>query len=517
MATDMGMKRKMTRRPELLRTVASLAVAGTCCAAGGAWAQSVVQVVPSINSRLTYTDNVNTATHGDSDWLFEVSPGISVRRESGRVNGNLEASLRNVVYANSDDRNTTFLALRGRGEVEAIEQLLFVDVGASVSRNNQSLFSGRSSDDPLNTSADNEVRSFNLGPRLEFAFGNSAKGRLGYQNQWLSGGGSTLSNRRTETLTGGLEDGEAFGPLGWSLSYDKIDSHYRDNDTVASRENGRLGVSYTVSPQFILRASVGRESNNYNAGRTDEGTTHGVGFDWFPTSRTSITAFTEERLFGRGYDIKISHRGPRSSWRLSYVRDFTSSEEVIAQSLEDYYYRLIFDSLSGQGLSDAQRDVVARAILQQSGLTGSGLQLGFITNAQYVSRNLRGDFTLSGVRNTLTFSVYRTERSRVAGQDPILSASDDFFNFDQIRDSGVIVSLNHKLSAFSTLTAAIGRNNIQGSGLTAQENRRTTLNLGISRELGPKATGGLSYRHQKSTGSSDFTENALTATLGVRF
>ncbi|MBT0960615.1 TIGR03016 family PEP-CTERM system-associated outer membrane protein [Denitromonas iodatirespirans] len=506
----------MTKPPEFLHAIAPLAVAAACCMAGGAWAQSVVQVTPSISSRLTFTDNVNASSNSESDWLLEVSPGIAVRRDSGRVNGNFDASLRNVVYANSDDRNTTFLALRGRGEVEAIEQLLFVDLGASISRNNQSLFSGRSSDDPLNTSADNEVRSFNLGPRLEFAFGNSAKGRLAYNNHWLSGGGSTLSNRRTETLTGMLEDGEAFGPFGWSLSYDKVNSHYRDNDTEATRENGRLGVSYTVTPQFILRASVGRESNNYNAGRTDEGTTHGYGFDWFPTTRTSVTAFTEERLFGRGYDIKVSHRGPRSSWRLSYVRDYTSSEEVIAESLEDYYYQLIFDSLAGQGLSNVQRDVVARALLQQSGLTGSGLQVGFITNAQYVSRNLRGDFTLSGVRNTLTVSLYRTERSRLA-EDLIVSATDDFRNFDQIRDTGMIVSLNHKLSGLSTLTASVGRNNIQGSGVTSQDNKRTTLNLGVSRRLGPKSTGGLTYRHQKSTGSSDFTENALTATLGVRF
>ncbi|TVT76025.1 MAG: TIGR03016 family PEP-CTERM system-associated outer membrane protein [Denitromonas halophila] len=513
MATDMGKNRKMTKQPDTRRVVKRSLVALLCALAGSAWAQSTVLVTPSVNTRMTFTDNVDTSADGKSDFLVEVSPAINVRRASGRINGNLDASLRNVLYANSDDRNSTFLALRGRGEIEAIEQLLFVDMGASVSRTNQSLFSGRSGDDPLNTSEDNEVRSFNLGPRLEFAFGNSAKGRLGYKSQWLSGGSGTVSNRRTDTFSGALQDGEAFGPLGWSASYDKVDTHYRDSDTEASRQNGRVGLSYTITPQFILRASVGRESNNYNAGRTEEGSTHGVGFDWYPTTRTSVTAFTEKRLFGRGYDVKVSHRGSRSSWRLSYVRDYTSAEELVSESLDDYYYRLIYDSLATQIPNPVQRDAAARLLLAQSGITGSGLQLGFITNEQYVSRNLRGDFTLSGVRNSLTFSVYRTERSRVA-QNLIVSATDDFFNNDQIRDSGVIVSLNHKLSAFSTLTASVGRNNVQA---TTQDNKRTTLNLGVSRKLGPKSTGGLIYRHQKSDGGTSFTENALTATLGVRF
>lgn len=506
----------MTKRLDRSRVARGFVFGAAVVLSAGAAAQSVVQIVPSVSTRMTFTDNVDASADGESDWLFEVSPSISVRRTSGRINGNLDASLRNVVYANSDDRNSTFLALRGRGEIEAIERLLFVDVGASISRNNQSLFSGRSGDDPLNTSEDNEVRSFNLGPRLEFALGKSAKGRVGYRNQWLSGGGSTLSNRRTETLSGMLQDGEAFGPFGWSVSYDKVDSHYDESDSKASRENGRVGLSYTVTPQVILRASVGRESNNYNAGRTEEGSTHGVGFDWYPTIRTSVTAFTEKRLFGRGYDVQVAHRAQRSSWRLSYVRDYTSSEEVVSESLEDYYYRLIYDSLATQFPNPVQRDAATRALLNQSGITGSGLQLGFITNAQYVSRALRGDFTLSGVRNTLTFSVYRTERSRVA-QDLIVSAADDFFNLDQIRDKGMIISLNHKLSGFSTLTAAVARSNVQGSGAGAQDSKRTTLSLGVAHKLGPKSTGGLTYRHQKSDGSTSYTENTLTATLGVRF
>lgn len=505
----------MTKRLDRSRVARGFVFGAAVVLSAGAAAQSVVQIVPSVSTRMTFTDNVDASADGESDWLFEVSPSISVRRTSGRINGNLDASLRNVVYANSDDRNSTFLALRGRGEIEAIERLLFVDVGASISRNNQSLFSGRSGDDPLNTSKDNEVRSFNLGPRLEFAFGKSAKGRLGYRNQWLSGGGSTLSNRRTETLSGALQDGEAFGPLGWSVSYDKVDTHYDESDSKASRENGRVGLSYTVTPQVILRASVGRESNNYNAGRTEEGSTHGVGFDWYPTTRTSVTAFTEKRLFGRGYDVQVAHRTQRSNWRLSYVRDYTSSEEVVSESFEDLLYELFYDSLSGP---DAQRDAVARRLARDwiANNGGAGRQVGFVTNAQYVSRALRGDFTLSGVRNTLTFSVYRTERSRLA-EDLIVSASDDFSNLNQIRDKGMIISLNHKLSGFSTLTAAVARNNVQGSGPGAQDIKRTTLSLGVAHKLGPKSTGGLTYRHQKSDGSTSYTENTLTATLGVRF
>ena len=493
----------------------ALVIAGGALFSSVAVAQSVVRITPSIDTRMTYTDNVGADASANSDFIFEVSPAIRISRQAGRVTGSMNASLRNVMYMEESDRNSSFISFSGRGEVEAVEDLLFVEARGRISRDNLSLFSGRSSSDALNTSSADESRSFAIAPRMELRFGNTGTGTLRYQSQWQNGTGST-SGQRVDTWSASGQDGSAFGLLGWFASYDQSDSHYDDGVRDVSRDNGRVGLSYTLTPQLVLRASVGRESNDYSSGSRQSGSTHGVGFDWSPTARTSLSVFTEERLFGRGYDVSFRHQARRSAWRLSYVRDFASTDDVFTGSAEDYYFDLFSTALANAIPDPAQRDAAVRQLLSQLGVAGSGAQVGFLTNAQSLSRRLNASMSLTGVRNTLTFSVYRSDRSRLA-PDLIASGLDQFASFDHVRDVGASVSLNHQLSGLSTLSVALSRNKATGEGTSSEQTRRTGLSVGLSRKLGPKSSGSLSYRHQRANGTTDFTENSLTATLGVRF
>jgi len=85
------------------------------CTVGSGVAQTTT-IQPTLLGRLTYTDNVDASELGGSDWVTEISPGVTMRRESGRLDGFLNANLRSLSYARDSDRNTTFLALSGRGE-----------------------------------------------------------------------------------------------------------------------------------------------------------------------------------------------------------------------------------------------------------------------------------------------------------------------------------------------------------------------------------------------------------------
>ncbi|MCB1960105.1 MAG: TIGR03016 family PEP-CTERM system-associated outer membrane protein [Rhodocyclaceae bacterium] len=492
-----------------------LVLLGGVVMSSAAMAQSVVRVTPSVSTSMTYTDNVGASTNANSDFIFEVSPAIQISRQSGRVKGSMNASLRNVMYMDEDDRNSSFVTFSGRGEVEAVEDLLFVEARGVISRNNLSLFTGRSSTDTLNTDASDESRNFAIAPRLQFRFGSAGDGALRYQSQWQSGTGST-SGQRVDTWSANVQDGRAFGRLGWFVNYDQTDSHYDDGVRDVSRDIGRVGLSYALTPQFSLRGSVGHESNDYSSGSRQSNSTHGVGFDWTPTNRTSLSFFNEKRQFGRGYNVNFKHRARRSAWQLSYVRDFTSTDDVFTGSAEDYYFNLFSEALSNSITDPTQRDAVVRQLLSQLGVAGSGAQVGFVSNAQSLSRRLNGSMSLTGVRNTLTFSAFRSERSRLA-PDLIASGLDQFANFDTVREVGASVSLNHRLSGLSTLSVALSRNKATGEGVASEETRRTGLSVGLSRSLGPKSSGSLSYRHQRADGTTDYTENTLTATLGVRF
>ena len=494
-----------------------LAALGWSLLVADGYAQNVVRSEAGISSQITFTDNVGASEESTSDLIFEVSPTLTVSRAAGRLAGSMNAAFRNVAYLDEQDRNSSFLAFRGEGQFEAIEDLLFVDALGVISRDNLALFSGRSRNDSLNTSSSDESRTFAISPRLELRFGDTAAATLRYRSQWSSGADNVGGgDQRIDTWSASASDGRAFGPLGWFIDYQKRDTAYSEDVRDVSSTVGRVGLSYTVTPQFILRGSVGRESNTFGVSRRDEGSTHGVGFDWMPTPRTSLTAFSEERLFGRGYDVQFLHRARRSAWRLSYTRDFSAADEFFEGSAEEYYSGLISQSLIALIPDSAQRDVVTRQLVSQLGIAGSGAQIGFFSNTQSVTRRLAAEMTVQGVRDTLVFSIYRSEASRIA-PDLVISGLDEFSRFDRVRDIGGAVSLNRKISNTQFATVSLTHNRASGTGTVDEDNRRTTISVGVNRALGPKSNGSLVYRHQISSGSTDFQENSVAASFSMIF
>lgn len=151
MAMDTDMVRAwntIPRRPEAARclcwSVLGVLAVGALALPGVAAAQSL-RVTPTLTTELTWTDNVDAEPNGRDDWILEVTPGISVSRTAGRMTGGLSARLRNLMYFNESDENTSFVSLNGSGSFEAIEDLLFIDASAAITRNNLLTFSGAGS------------------------------------------------------------------------------------------------------------------------------------------------------------------------------------------------------------------------------------------------------------------------------------------------------------------------------------------------------------------------------------
>lgn len=515
----MAQKRDRKRPERPVGALRLLALAVGAIGAGGAFAQTVV-VTPSVETRLTWTDNVGASSRKESDWIAEISPRINVSRKSGRVSGLLDAQLRNVGYANDTDRNTSFLALQGSGEIEAIENLFFVDLDASISRNNLSAFTGRSANDDLNTDADNETRSWSIGPRLQFRLGQTTQGSVSYLSRWLDSGGSTVGNQRLEQWVAQVSSPVATRVFGWGLDLSRTETEYDDSASRNVAEDiGRATLFINVTQQFRLRAIGGYESNDYASSQGDSGSIYGGGFDWDPSTRTSISGTAEERIFGTGYDFSFKHRAARSTWDLSYVKDFTSSAQAFGGSIfQDPQFLTFFNDPILVALipDNAQREAFVRLLLGYPATGGSG---NVVTNAQLLSKTFRAGVTLIGVRNTLSFSAQQSDRSRLSSLTG-LSADDDFALSDTIKTTSATVSFSHKLSGTSSLTSAVTRSRSQGDAGTDLDTRRLLATVGLSTKLGPKTRAGLTYRYQRSdagSASGDFTENALTANLGITF
>ncbi|MGE0014042.1 MAG: TIGR03016 family PEP-CTERM system-associated outer membrane protein, partial [Azoarcus sp.] len=440
--------------------------------ASSAFSQTVT-VTPSVQSRLTWTDNVGASSDKESDWIAEISPGITVSRKSGRFSGLLSAQLRNVGYANDSSRNTTYLALQGRGEIEAVENLLFVDLNANISRNNTSAFSGRSSSDELSVDKNNETRTWSIGPRLEFRLGDTASGSVRYKASWLESGGSTIGNQRLNELTAQASDPAAVRLFGWGLSYSRSESEY---DNSASRnvteEIGRATLYVNLTPQFRLRVIGGHEKNDYASTENESGNIYGGGFDWNPTDRTTISGTTEDRVFGTGYNFSLKHRAQRSTWDLSYVKDISSSLQTItdggrlaeAEATCQAFMGITEVPAGGMLLQ------IYDACLSSFGVSRLGSQ-EFVSNAHYVSKTWRVAYSLLGVRNSLTVSAQQSDRSRLSSITG-LSTEDDFALSDTIKTTSLTVSLNHKLTGMSSLNTAVTRSRSQGASGTSLDTKR---------------------------------------------
>lgn len=483
------------------------------CAAGSAIAQTTT-IQPTLLGRLTYTDNVDATTDGASDWVTEITPGISIRRESGRLNGFLSANLRTLSYSRDSNRNTTFLALAGRGEFEAIKEFLFIDMDARVSRDNGSALTGRGTNDLLDVNEDNETRNFSLGPRFEFRPFGTSEGLLSYRHSWFNGSGD-IESRQVGDIDAQLTDQQAVGRLGWGVEYQREDTSYSESSFAdVTREKYEGSILFRPIQRVRLSAGLGRESNDFGLG-SESYTTKSAGVEWAVSPRTNLVASVEDRFFGTGYNFDFTHRRARSSWNLSASRDVSSSTDNNPGAEDELLYREFFDALGSIG-DPIERANEARRLLEEQGGNSAFL---FVSNSYYVDESIRGSFALVGRRSVFRFDLQRSERSRL-GAAPVTSTQDDFATFDTVIDNSVSASIAHRLTRQSSGNLSLRYSESEGSGTDLSTTDRTQLTIGVTSRLGPSASGGIAYRYQRADGTgegADFTENAVTANLGIRF
>jgi uncharacterized protein (PEP-CTERM system associated) len=507
--TDMEMRQKVApRRLEARRSglVAGMSALALFCLPADVAAQST-RVTPTLDTALTWTDNAGIDRDGGRDWLFEVSPGLSVSRSAGRLNGSLSARLRNLVHSAGSEDDSTYLSFDGRGAFEAVEDLLFLDFSGGITRNDYSAFSQRAPGDPFGFDEDNEARYWSITPRLEsdLRFGEAARGSVSYSSSGVRSNSGGLGDQSADTWGLSLADPGGFRFLGWGLNYTRSDS---DGGTAATGQRSEESVRGTLyanlSPQLRLRGIVGHESNDYADGVEDSSGIVGAGVDWYPTDRTSITATVEDRVFGRGYDLGLNHRMRRAVFFLGAGRDVSS----LAQSLGTVVL--------------ADRDCFARVreiadpIEREQALIEC-LSLGVLrSNSAYVERSFRGGFSLLGVRNTFSLSASRSDRSRIGSITGLLP-DDDLRDTERVRITTATLAWSHTLSGTSSLYATLARSDSEGAADADQELRRLTGTVGVDRTLGPRTRAGLRYQYEKTEGDRDYATNSVTATLGMRF
>ncbi|MDI6745933.1 MAG: TIGR03016 family PEP-CTERM system-associated outer membrane protein [Rhodocyclaceae bacterium] len=479
------------------------------------------QITPSIGIEGTYTDNVNlTANNRKSDFVTRISPGLRIEGQSARASGNLNYQWQQYVYAESSARNNQQKSLAANGRLELVEQWLFLDASHNTSQQAVSAFGTQGVGNELINSNRTEVASYRLSPYIQGRLANVADYQLRYSGTHTSSDSGALSggnSATTQAWNGQLSGVTPLSLLSWAVNVDNMDI---DHSSGFKSQNDRVygTLTYLIVPQVRLSVSAGSESDNYLGGVERKKGTAGVGIEWAPTERTKVALRKDRRSFGNSYSADFTHRTALSAWKLSDSRSVRVPSADMALASRG----TIYDLLNLQLESDPRfRDnPIARAAeverqLAAASIPGNAQVFGTtLTSQTFIERRQMASFALTGVNNTVTFALDRSNSQRIGAG---LGLVDDFTLSPEIRQTGFNTNWAYKMTPNEVLTLTALTSRSIGSGNL--ETRLKSLSLRLTTKLGAKtsASVGLRQTNFDNTNGTNYDEQALTGAVLFRF
>jgi uncharacterized protein (PEP-CTERM system associated) len=515
------MEGELGRRHRLrFLTLLSALPAMMCCSAFAAnW-----DVVPTLRVSETYTDNISLTPDSvkQAEWVTQLVPGISVAASGRRLGLNVSYTPQLTYYARGQHGNEVFQRLYATANAELAERLLFVNAAATVDQYNISL-QGPTTTSNVNTTGNRSTAStFFVSPYLLRDFGSAAHAEARYTfSTWNSDNSDTLSKSEANRIYLRLASGPAYQILTWELAYSRDNIHYEDvlqpdTDTEAVTARAR----YALRPGLGLLARVGYEDYHYRiVGPGAGGSAWGLGFEWTPSNRTSLTALAGKRFYGDTYFLDFRHRTRLTAWSAGYSEDITTARSLfflpVTNSTSDYLNTL----LASRFPDPAARKTAVEDFIARTGLPPDlGAPINFYTTQLFLLKRWQASVALLGVRNTLIGGVFRDRRDALPTTLVVPSAG-DFAVSDTVIQTGVSVVWNHQISALTAANvgAAYSRHDFLDTG---RLDKQTSGGVGLTHQLKPRVSGSLTYRYRRNGSTVDtatYKENSVTASLQMRF
>lgn len=478
-------------------------------------------IEPRISLTETFTDHANVGqSNKESDLITQVSPGVRIKGDTARMKFNADYSLRGVMYANNGDENEIQHALNAFGTLEAVEDWLFVDVNGVVTQQLISAFGTQSPDDSSINANTTQTSNFRVSPYIKGKLGGFADYQARYSRSFAQASASSNYDTDIEDWSGSLRGDTALAKLGWSLD-GSLQRYDYGNGRESESDRLRGFLTYRYDPQLSFSVNAGRESNDFGSAGSESYTSHGFGFNWRPTQRTDISFLREKRFFGSGHSFKFKHRMKRTAIQFSDSRDVSGLPDRLTAVGLGTYYDLFYDLLASSGLEDAERAALTESLLSQYGIPADAVVVGnFLTSQVTLQRRQELSLLLSGVRNTVTLAVRRSQSERLSSI-PLLG--DDFENYTEITQQGLSVNWSHRLTPLSTLGATVSYSKSSGTTTAAGEDDSTQKQLSVtySTKLGTRTSASLSVRRSQFDSSAatanDYTENAVVGAISMQF
>lgn len=469
------------------RCLAVPAAVALVCATQAARAQEAqlgpaYTVVPRVSVTETFTDNVNLTPTGQSDQITDISPGLHISRDVGRVRGYLDYALHAVRYAQTQSTHPDNLqqALSTAALAELVDRQLFVEVSGSISQQGLTALGPLSGSNTYANPNTAEVSSYRISPYVHGSLGGLAdySARLIRSITQGNSGGSPGVGETQASLD--LARASAFGPLGWVLSASRDDVDYSVGRATESDQLS-AGLTFAVTPQLSVFARGGRESNNFSTLDKQDSATSNAGLTWNPSAQTQAAASWGQHSYGQIHDLSLVHGTPLWSLRFSDHRDVAT--------------------VPGQLLPVLLVPLQGRPVI------------GLFTTTALALQN-RQDLSLSllGVRDTLTLALSQSEVTRI----DTLSISNDELLHATVHQSGATLALSHRLSPRYTVDMQVAQQD-SSAGPAQPASRLRELSLGLQGQITRKGQLAVSLRRANFSGATSFDQTALSVSLSFGF
>jgi uncharacterized protein (PEP-CTERM system associated) len=480
-------------------------------------ARIALTIEPRISATETFTSNGQlSGSNPKSEQITEISPGIHISSNGGRVRGYLDYSLSGVAYAQDSSANGHSQSLNAAATVVAIENRAFLDVSGVISRQAVSAFGTQSVGSALANANSNlsETSSYRLSPYVHGQVGDAANYEARYSLMSSRTDSSAASDVTTKDWSLRLGGGSSFSRLAWSVEATRQNADYdAGRDTEA--DLFRASLTYAFMPQFSLTAIGLSESNNYTALTKETHHSGGWGANWSPSDRTKLSFVRENRFFGESHSLSFEHRTGRTVWRFSDSKDVSVAPNQATTASLGSIYDLFFSQFATVEPDPVKRSQIVNSFLQANGInSGATVTQSYLTSAVSLQRRQDLSVALLGVRDTITVLISRGEGSQL---DTVLGVSNDFATSAVVRQVGLSVNYSHRLSPEASINLTGSQQNASGTS-SDQDTTLRALLLNVSTSVGPRTTltfGGRRVVFQSST--TPYNETAVTCSLLMRF
>lgn len=486
------------------------------------------KITPGLILSETFSDNIGLDPSGTekTDWVTEVRPTLSLRRQGARMKANVEYSLQGLLYAKGEGDNSVRHQLNGGATAELVEEWFFVDASARVGQAplTFSRLSGAGGVAGINQSS--TVGSFSISPYLKHRFGSMATMEARIEQSGTFIGDNAYSDATATRYALKLASGTHFFPLSWGFDYSRADQSNRNTALAqdTTTEHASANARYQFSPKISAVAQAGMDNNDlpgvtgraardfsyygagirYTPGRrlsmeglynvSDSGNFLSGNVTFSPTVRTTLNASLGERAYGRSYSLGLTHRSRHSNWSLRYEDDLTSWQQIVQEQSGLYY---------------CPTDGTIGAILPGVPIpSGCFPVIDLVPRDEtFVSKHLTGsvDYTLR--RNTWRLSLFSNRREyQTSGDSDTLT--------------GLQAAWVHKAAAHTTYTLTAGLSHNQATGLGARDDDSWNVSAVASHQLKSNLTGSLELRHQErqsNQATGDYMENSVAARVNMTF